>query len=62
MDCIQVLRRLCEIERAIGVSDSNSVREMVMEVQDFILQSQKDSVSAARLNSSRIALSGEPGS
>lgn len=57
MDCLQILRRLSEIERAIGVLDSISIRKMLMETQDYILQSQKESTQTARLNDSRLAVS-----
>jgi hypothetical protein len=53
MDCVLVLRRLSEIERAIGVLDSFSVRRMVIETQDYILQLQGESVKDAQLNDSR---------
>lgn len=42
MDCSQVLCRLSEIERAIGVLDYISLRKMVIETQDYILGSQKE--------------------
>lgn len=56
VDCLQILRRLSEIERAIGVLDSISIRKMLMETQDYILQSQKESTQAVRSNDSRAAL------
>jgi hypothetical protein len=49
MDCLQVLRRLSEIERAIGILDSISIRRMVIETQDYILQSQKKSIETVGL-------------
>ena len=57
MDCLQVLRRLSEIGRAIGVLDSISIRKMLIETQDYILQSQRESTRTARLNDSRLAVS-----
>jgi hypothetical protein len=50
VDCSQVLRRLLEIERAVGVLDSLSIRKMLIETQDYILESQKDSLRTARMN------------
>ena len=58
MDCSQVLRRLSEIEQAIGVLDSISVRRMVMEAQDYILQSQKEAAQIVRLNEQRSVVNG----
>jgi hypothetical protein len=46
----EILRRLYEIERAVGVLDSLSVRKLVIEVQDFVLESQKESVRMAGLS------------
>lgn len=50
MNCSQVLIKLTEIERAIGVVDSLSLRKMILEAQDFILQSQKQNVEELRLH------------
>jgi hypothetical protein len=53
--CLQeTLRRLAEIERAIGVLDSLSVKRMVIDAQDYILESQKESGRTARSNDPRI--------
>ena len=49
MNCSQVLLRLSEIERAIGILDSISIKRMLIETQEYILQSQKESVRMARL-------------
>lgn len=57
MDCLQVLRRLSEIERAIGVLDSISIRKMLIDTQDYILLSQKNSLETARVDDPRAALS-----
>lgn len=48
MDCSQVLRKLSEIENAVGVLDSLTIRKMLIEMQDFILQSQKESLQNVR--------------
>ena len=54
MDCSQVLDRISEIERAVGVLDYVSIKRMLHETQDYILQSQKESIQANRLHESRI--------
>ena len=56
MNCSQLLHRLSEIERAVGVLDLISIRRMVHETQDYILQSQKESAQAVRVNETRIAM------
>lgn len=55
MDFLQMLRKLHEIERAIGVLDSLSVRRMVIEAEDCLLELQKESVKASRLNDTQTA-------
>lgn len=55
MDCLQVLRRLQEIERAIGVLDSFSIKRMLIDMQDHILESQKESLQTARVKETRVA-------
>lgn len=57
MDCLQILRRLSEIERAVGVLDSISIRKMVIETQDYILESQKEAAQTARLKDPQITAS-----
>jgi hypothetical protein len=37
-----LLRKLFEIERAIGVEDSSTIRSMVIDAQDRVLQVQWD--------------------
>lgn len=49
MNCSQVLSKLTEIERSIGVVDSLALRRMIVEAQDFILKSQKQNVEELRL-------------
>lgn len=44
-----VLRRLLEIERAIGVLDALSVRRLVMETQEYVLQCEKNVLETLRL-------------
>lgn len=56
MNCSQLLHRLSEIERAVGVLDLISIKRMVRETQDYILQSQKESTQAVRVNETRIAM------
>lgn len=56
MDVQQILRRLTEIERAIGVRDSISIRKMIMEAEDYILESQRLSLQTARSDDPRMAL------
>lgn len=51
MECLQLLRRLCEIEAAIGVADPLTLRRMIVETQDYILEAQKESVETARRES-----------
>jgi hypothetical protein len=53
MDYSQLLRRLSDIENAVGVLDSISIRRMIIETQEYILHSQKRSVEAIRLRNSR---------
>ena len=48
MNCSQVLSRLTEIDRAIGVVDSITLRKMVHELQDDVLHSQKESIEELR--------------
>lgn len=43
----EIIRRLCEIEAAIGVLDSLSIRRMICETQDYILESQKKLIQGA---------------
>lgn len=50
-----LLRRLSEIERSIGVIDSLSIRRMVLETQDYILESQRESVEAYRPKQPRLS-------
>lgn len=57
MNYLQVLRRLSEVERAVGVADSLAIRKMLIEIQDYILQSQKESVQIARSYDPRAAIS-----
>ena len=56
MDVQQILRRLTEIERAIGVRDSLSIRRMIMDAEDYILESQRLSLQTARTDDPRMAL------
>jgi hypothetical protein len=56
-DCLQVLWRLTEIEPAVGILDSLSIRRMVIGAQDNIVQSQKESVETIRLRDSLPAAS-----
>jgi hypothetical protein len=53
MRAAEVLARLIEIERAIGVEDPLRVREMVMEAQECVLEIQK--AAADRLQNERLA-------
>ncbi|HEV2133303.1 MAG TPA: hypothetical protein VGR47_03495 [Terracidiphilus sp.] len=49
MNCSQVvLTKLTEIERSIGVVDTLSLRRMIIETQDYILQNQKESMQQLR--------------
>lgn len=48
MNSSQVLHKLNEIERAIGVVDTLSLRRMIIETQDYILQNQKESILELR--------------
>ena len=51
----QLLQRLSEIEDAIGVLDFVSIRRMIMDTEDYILQSQRESVKAANLDPPQVA-------
>lgn len=48
MNSSQVLHKLTEIERAIGVVDTLSLRRMIIDAQDYILRDQKESVQQLR--------------
>lgn len=49
MNCAQiVLTRLTEIERSIGLVDTLTLRRMIIETQDYILQNQKESMQQLR--------------
>lgn len=57
MNCSQmVLRKLTEIERSLGVVDTLSLRRMIIETQDYILESQKESVQQLRQSSPHTSL------
>ena len=43
-----MLAKLTEIERSIGVVDVLSLRKMILEAQDYILQCQKESIEQLR--------------
>lgn len=55
MDCLQVLKRLREIERAIGVLDAVSIRRMIIEAEDCVLDLQKELLKDSRLHEARTA-------
>jgi hypothetical protein len=56
MNCSQVvLTKLTEIERSIGLVDTLSLRRMIIETQDYILQNQKESMQQLRQRPSRAA-------
>ncbi|HEV2133567.1 MAG TPA: hypothetical protein VGR47_04840 [Terracidiphilus sp.] len=48
---------MSEIERAVGVLDSFSVRKMLIETQDYILYAQKESLQATTVKDPRLAVS-----
>lgn len=48
MNSSQLLNKLTEIERAIGVVDTLSLRRMIVEAQDYILQTQKETIQELR--------------
>lgn len=45
----QLLSRLLEIERAIGVLDAVSLRRLVMEAEEYVLQYEKSSLQVLQL-------------
>ena len=49
MNTAGVMQRLIEIGRAVGVKDAATVRSMVAEVQDCVLQWQKEYINSARV-------------
>lgn len=53
MNCSQLLTKLTEIERSIGVVDTVSLRRMIIETQDYILQNQKESIQQLRQGPAR---------
>lgn len=55
MNSSQLLKKLTEIERAIGVVDTLSLRRMIVEAQDYVLESQKVAVQELRQKSMRAA-------
>ncbi|HEV2324444.1 MAG TPA: hypothetical protein VGS10_10895 [Terracidiphilus sp.] len=42
------MTKLTEIERSIGVVDTLSLRRMILEAQDYILRSQKETIQQLR--------------
>ena len=48
MNSTQLLSKLTEIERAIGVVDTLSLRKMIVEAQEYVLQSQKENIQELR--------------
>lgn len=60
MDCLQVLRRLHEIERAIGVLDYISVKKMLIEMEDYVLRLHKESVHKALSHETRVVAGASP--
>jgi hypothetical protein len=55
MHAKQLLERLIEIERAIGVKEPLAIREMVMEAQEYLLEIQKLSSRQMRLFSETLS-------
>lgn len=55
MHAKQLLERLIEIERAIGVKEPLAVRGMVMEAQEYLLEIQKLSSREMRLFSETLS-------
>lgn len=47
-DFREVIRRLIEIERAIGVLDALSIRRMIIEIEDYVLRLEKEVFEMAR--------------
>lgn len=50
-----VLERLLEIERALGVQDTPTVRSMVIEAQELILKLQKEAIESVRSESAYVS-------
>lgn len=50
-----VLERLLEIERALGVEDTPTVRSMLIEAQELILKLHKESIESARSESAYVS-------
>lgn len=48
MNSSQLLTKLTEIERSIGVVDTLTLRRMILEAQDYILRSQEESIQQLR--------------
>lgn len=44
MNSSQMLTKLTEIERSIGVVDFLELRRMIQDLEDYILQSQKETI------------------
>ena len=51
-----VLERLMEIERAVGVQDTHTVKRMVIDAEEFILKLQKESIQTIRSESLSLPL------
>lgn len=53
MNYREILNRLVEIECSIGALDALSLRKMVMETQQYVLESERASLDAIRLRHSQ---------
>lgn len=52
------MRRLLEIEISIGMLDDFSLRRLVMDTEEYILQSQKSLLNAHRMKNGAVSESG----
>jgi hypothetical protein len=47
MSAVELLEKLIEIERAIGVEEPRKIREMVMQAEEYLLEIQKNAARSA---------------
>lgn len=56
MTCADLLQKLITIERSIGVESNSTVRELVQDAQDCLLQMQKEQAESSLAGAWRDAM------